>query len=333
VFNLQRENAVSRLKNILASQLKNKPFILVDVGAAGSLFEPWQKIQGNSSLIAFEPDVRSFSALKSKLKSVHKVHLIDKIVSNKNGPQTLYITKNPYCSSTLSPNPKVLSKLSYSELYEVIDQRTVDAVTLERVYNSLNLNYIDWLKLDTQGTDLRIIESLPSDILDTILVIDIEPGLYGSYVGEDEFSSIDPYLRSHGFWLASLRVSKVIRMSSSLCKEVGLPSHFMKSNPKWVNARYIREVNYPIFIEKATGLDYLRLSFFAALEGWYGYSYEILDNCVKHVTDKITLKRIELAKSIILQEIKARSQKENLRKLATMPVRLYHRVLRIRSQK
>lgn len=323
-----KKNIIANFKNLLTSQLKEKPFTLIDVGAAGALFEPWRKIQKNSILIAFEPDARSFPPLKSQLKSFQKIYLIDKIVSNKNQPQTLYITKNPECSSTLPPDHKVLSTLVNSELYEIIDQKTIDAVTLDRVCDSLNLNYIDWLKLDTQGTDLRIIESLPSNLLSTILVIDIEPGLYGNYVGEDEYSSIDLYLRSRGFWLASLKISNVIRMKSSLSKKVGLPSHFMKSNPTWVNARYIREVNYPDFIKKATGEDYLRLSFFAALEGWYGYSHEILDNCVKYVTDEITLKKIELAKSIILQEIKALNQKEALRGIAVIPIRLYRRVLR-----
>lgn len=328
MFNFMRNDIIKRLKNILVFQLKEKQFILFDVGAAGGLFEPWQKIQEDSILVAFEPDARSFSSLKFQLKSFSKVHLIDKIVSNKNGLQTLYITKGPYCSSTLLPNYKVLSKLSYNELYEVIDKKTVDAVTIDRVCSNLNINYIDWLKLDTQGIDLRIIKSLSSKIFDTILVIDIEPGLYGSYVGEDEFSSIDYYLRSNGFWLASLEISKVIRMNSTLCKKVGLPSHFMKSNPKWVNARYIREINYPPFIEKALTQDYFRLAFFTALEGYYGYCYEILDESVKHCSYGVTLKEIEFAKSMILHEIKLLSKKENFRKLITIPVRLYNRVLR-----
>ena len=214
------------------------------------------------------------------------------------------MTKSPLCSSTLYPDHKLLSKLSHGELYEVVGERSLESVTLEYVYNSLKLKSIDWIKLDTQGTDLRIIKSLPAHILETISVIDVEPGLYGSYIGEDEFAPIDLYLRSHGFWLAALEVNNIYRMSSSLRRRVNHLSREMKPNPKWVNARYIRDVSYAPFVEKATSLDYFRLSYLAALQGWLGYAYEILDGYANMIKDEAIQQKIIRAKKMIVENIK-----------------------------
>ena len=81
-------------------------------------------------------------------------------------------------------------------------------------------------------------------------------------------------------------------------------------------------MTYPPFIEKATASDYLRLSLIAVLNGCYGYAYEILEESIKYIIDKESLKKIEFAKKIILHEIKFCSKKETLLKIIKMPFRL-----------
>ena len=39
------------------------------------------------------------------------------------------------------------------------------------------IDRIDWLKLDTQGTDLRLIESLGEPRFGTLMAVDAEPGV------------------------------------------------------------------------------------------------------------------------------------------------------------
>ena len=68
-----RNKTISSYEDILDFQ--NNPFIFVDVGAAGNIMNQWKQISKNSILIVFEPDKRSFPALKSRLKSFGKVYL------------------------------------------------------------------------------------------------------------------------------------------------------------------------------------------------------------------------------------------------------------------
>jgi hypothetical protein len=54
----------------------------------------------------------------------------------------------------------------------------------------ININYIDWFKTDTQGTDLRLFKTLPSKIADHVLAAEFEPGILDAYIGEDKLYSV-----------------------------------------------------------------------------------------------------------------------------------------------
>ena len=66
----------------------------------------------------------------------------------------------------------------------------------------LSLSGIDWLKTDSQGTDLRIFNSLRPEVRSRVLAIDIEPGLIDAYVGEDLF--VDAHKELHPKWVLAI---------------------------------------------------------------------------------------------------------------------------------
>ena len=56
-------------------------------------------------------------------------------------------------------------------------------------------------RFDSQGIDLRLINSISSDVLSRVMAIDTEPGLIDIYQGEDLFVDVHRDLTSNGFWL------------------------------------------------------------------------------------------------------------------------------------
>ena len=44
----------------------------------------------------------------------------------------------------------------------------INATTLDQALDSAGLDRLDWLKLDTQGTDLRLVESLSEPVFATL---------------------------------------------------------------------------------------------------------------------------------------------------------------------
>src|SRR6185503_6525843 len=87
--------------------------------------------------------------------------------------------------------------------------------TLDAVVKRLGLTGIDWLKVDTQGTDLRIFTTLSANVRSGVLAIDLEPGLIDAYQGEDLFVDTHKTLTQSGFWLSNLDVRGVARMKRS----------------------------------------------------------------------------------------------------------------------
>ena len=43
---------------------------------------------------------------------------------------------------------------------EIVEEVMVDCITLEELINELNIREIDFLKIDTQGTDLEVFHHL-----------------------------------------------------------------------------------------------------------------------------------------------------------------------------
>ena len=92
------------------------------------------------------------------------------------------------------------------------------------VAQQFNLSTLDWLKVDLQGTDLRLFTMLDAPLRSHVLALDIEPGLIDAYIGEDLFIETHRTLTQSGFWLADLDVQGTVRVKQqTLSKILGLP--------------------------------------------------------------------------------------------------------------
>jgi len=77
------------------------------------------------------------------------------------------LTRSPYCSSTLPPNTKALRDYIFYDLFDVLREVNVRATTIERALRDQECAALDWIKIDAQGTDLRIFESIPENFATT----------------------------------------------------------------------------------------------------------------------------------------------------------------------
>ncbi len=61
------------------------------------------------------------------------------------------------------------------------------------------MDYIDGYKTDSQGTDLRIFNSLPKEIINKILLAEFEPGIIDAYQGEDKLHHLLAHMEKEPF--------------------------------------------------------------------------------------------------------------------------------------
>jgi hypothetical protein len=257
--------------------------VLMDVGASGTPPKIWTKIARHSIYVGFDPDLRDLHVI-SDGRFYQSIIVNKAVTTDKQSNEILfYFTKSPYCSSTLEPNLDSLSNFIFSDLFIVEKEAKVQATSLDATIDSLSLPCIDWLKTDSQGTDLRIFNSLRGEIRSQVLAIDIEPGLIDAYIGEDLFVDAHRELTQSGFWLSDLKVHNVVKLRNSTLREMitsnqGINYNFVaqnaKKSPGWCEARYFRTIKW-LAQGDFDRRDYILLWIFALLDNQLGFAIDL----------------------------------------------------------
>lgn len=257
--------------------------VLIDIGAAGELPTVWKPIARYSVYVGFDPDLREIRELPSEL--FHKGFILNQAVTNdpERNDVTFYLTRSPFCSSALHPDLRALSNYLFADLFTVEKQVTVHATRLDDTVAQLSLPGIDWIKVDSQGTDLRLFNALQPELRSRVLALDVEPGLIDAYQGEDLFVDVHRELTHNGFWLSNLRVEGAVRMCPTTLVTLGATEknlqneQFAKSvrlSPAWVEARYARTIAWAREHDFSKR-EYTLLWIFAMLDNQFGFALDL----------------------------------------------------------
>lgn len=227
----------------------SRPLTLVDVGASGHAPAIWRPLARKAILVGFDPDDRQIE--QANPEGFFRRHLLNCAITAESQEDQIHfhLTKSPFCSSSLRPDHRSLADYLFSDLFEPVGQATATARRLDQALAPLKLPAIDWLKMDTQGTDGRILQSLPADLLRQVMAIDIEPGLMDAYVGEDLFVDVHRWLTANGFWLSNLNVLGSVRGRRDTLNRLAAQgcrlsaddlAIAVRPSPGWCEARYLR---------------------------------------------------------------------------------------------
>lgn len=274
-----------RISNTVASVLAHHRLnaVLVDVGASGGAPDIWKPLASQATYVGFDPDLRE---IRTDTAGGYRTGIIiNKAVcaDPSSASVPFFLTESPYCSSMLRPDERALSMYSFASLFRVTQTTSVPATTLNKVVEEHALGQIDWLKMDAQGADLRIYDSLTAELRNRLLAIDTEPGLIDAYQNEDLFIDVHRRLRADGFWLSHVEIRGVPRISQSVLAELGIETRsgipdsaraHLRSSPGWCEARYLRTVES--LKDRRLGERETVLAWaFAMVDGQYGHALEI----------------------------------------------------------
>jgi FkbM family methyltransferase len=274
---------------------------LVDIGASLEPFRPFQPLLGRATYVGFDPDLREMHTDASE--TARRV-IVNKAVVAEPGRDTatFYLTRNPTASSTLRPDADEVAPFLHAYRYEVVGEAEVPATSLDGAMTAAGIDRIDWLKLDTQGTDLRLIESLSEPRFGTLMAVDAEPGFDQHYQTEDTFGDLHRAMVERGFWLADIDLTRAVRLRRATFDDVlGARSKLgrmryeftLKTSPSAAGPRYLRTL---ASLEKAgaTRGDYLRLWACAAFSGNNPFALDVVVECrERHGADDLTARLLE----------------------------------------
>lgn len=240
------------IARILSSEIVSEnPPVCVDIGASRALPTEWRILAPYSICVAFDADTREFRADDSSSGGWRRLIKLNRLVAEKPIDSVdFFLTKSPFCSSSLPPDNVALEPWAFSGLFEVVGKVALPAVSLTRTLSELGIRQIDWYKSDSQGTDLRIFASLQTEMIDEVIVADFEPGIIDAYRGEDKLSTVMGFMNSRPFFLSDMKVWGSQRIDSAALGVLGaVPRRFvssiLKMSPGWCEVTYLNDFSAP----------------------------------------------------------------------------------------
>lgn len=218
--------------------------------------------------IGFEPDPEEYARLTVRPRAGFTY--FSTAVGGRDERRILYITRNPECSSLLRPNHPFFSRFKdCGPDLDVVGEMQVDIVSLDSFLPKSGIGRIDFLDLDTQGSELEILQGAQGFLSQEIVGVRCEVEFSPLYRGQPLFGDVDAHLRKLGFMLFDL--------SRSRYRRANFPPHALtRGQLLWGDALYLRD--HAWFAERSAKLPLLKLCLFAAHLQFHDYALEVLDS-------------------------------------------------------
>jgi FkbM family methyltransferase len=262
-------------------EMLSDPPVLLDIGAAGGLHHKWKPIAPYSVCIAFDADQREMVGTDESVRDYRQLHIFNSIVTASLDTEVGFsLTRSPFCSSTLEPDRERLRQWQFADLFDVQREAKVKAANLESILTELKFKQVDWVKIDSQGTDMRLLLSLGSDLVKKIMIAELEPGIIDAYRGEDKLHKALSLLDELPFWVSDLRVQGSQRLNADFVRRtygtrtLGNLTRGIPIAPGWAEATFIN--TFPSEMDW-TKRDILLGWVFAMTERQYGFALELAD--------------------------------------------------------
>lgn len=253
---------------VLKNEFAKNPFTVVDIGAKGGFEEYWDLYSDQIRLLGFEPNTAEYKKLAEKKETGRRY--FPTALSNKKGHRILRVYELAAATSFLKPNFQFLNRLPSSESFNLKKKISVPTDTLDSIARSANLGAVDFIKLDTQGTELEILWGAKRT-LRSMLGLTVECAFNHFYEKETTFNDVDRFLKSLGFSLFGLPTFRYARKELSVYH--GMSVH-QNTNPHgqvcWCEALYFRDAAGEILQGERKKWDRLRILKLASLLELFG---------------------------------------------------------------
>ena len=142
---------------------RTKARIFFDVGANnGHTSVPVAHDHRNTQVFAFEPTPEMIRQIESKISQFPNYTLTRKAVSNYEGKEVFKVAGQADwgCSSLLDFSSKSRTEWPGRTDFQVTEKIEVDVMRLDRFIEEQGIQEIDFLHIDTQGSDLNVLKGL-----------------------------------------------------------------------------------------------------------------------------------------------------------------------------
>ena len=180
--------------NLISKLLVDNKLIALDVGAQGGFFE--SNIFAKKYNNFFDPIVVEPLSNEAEKLSKKNYKVITKGLWSANCKKKLYVLgKRLGSSSMYKPSKNNYDLYNFKKkdfsLFDITNEIEVECTTVNESLNKLNIKHLDFLKIDTQGSELEILKGLGEYLP---LIIKVEAQVVPMYEDVPNWSELMNYL-------------------------------------------------------------------------------------------------------------------------------------------
>ena len=211
--------------------MKDYDKIYFDIGANEGIYSvSHAKNEPKTFVVAFEPIPKLIERMKSVSSHLKNILIVDSAVGDFNGTSKFNISApSQYgdygCSSLLEFSDKSQTEWPNRTDLKKIDEIEVSVVRLDSFIIKNKISKIDYLKIDTQGYDLKVLYGL-SNFLSIVKAGTMEAAVNQSILYNDQNTQEESimFLENNGFEITSVTYNDIYK------NEVNID--FINKNPK-----------------------------------------------------------------------------------------------------
>ena len=252
-----------KLVEIIRETKVNCIFNLLEIGAAktGKTKEPFYKILDyfpHSKIIGFEIDKRVCDKMNSEASEGIKYYPY--ALGKANEKKKLYNTQAPMCTSLSKPNEILISLYNNLDFAYLKNETEIETITLDNFISKNTIDNLDFIKIDTQGSELDIFNGGKNSLKNVVKII-CEVEFVPIYEDQPLFGDVNKFLNDNGFMF-----NKFLGLSGRALKPLILNKDPNKaSQHMWSDAVFIKniEVIQNLSDEKLLKLSILSAAYFS----------------------------------------------------------------------
>tara|TARA_R110002126_G_scaffold35040_6_gene108145 strand:+ start:10506 stop:11561 length:1056 start_codon:yes stop_codon:yes gene_type:complete len=181
------------------------PLGFVDIGARGGVHEIVEPFAAHTGVVGFEPDPEECrlitEAAKRNGSPFANFNLQAVGLAGFTGEAQLHRISAPTNDSLREPNARYVERYDMVKWHKVgeltVPVTTLDAIIFDRLADDPNAG--EFIKIDTQGTELEILSGGSRTLSDRTVAVISEVSFCELYDGQAMFSELENFLRDHGF--------------------------------------------------------------------------------------------------------------------------------------
>ena len=224
--------------NFISKLLGEKKLVALDVGAQGGFFNESifsKKYNSFFDLVAVEPIPDEAKKLEGKNYKV-----ISKGLWSESCKKKLYILgKRLGSSSMYKPNPEALSLYDFKEkdfpIFDFTDEIDIECTTIKDSLNKFKINNLDFLKIDTQGSELEILKGMGENFP---LIIKIEAQIIPMYENVPSWSELVNHLYKINYMICEwIEIGKHVTRTPAEMDMIFIPNYLTEFGKKIITSR------------------------------------------------------------------------------------------------